>query len=306
VITKPTVFIIGAGASASYGFPVGDELSGRIVNETLKPNTNLKRALRLAGHEDTDITRFRERLNDAGLTSIDAFLENNDPTSIEIGRAAIAYVILEAEAKCRKEDRLGEHRPADDHWLGYLWGMLKEGCTADTLPFNRVAFVTFNYDRVLETYFDARIAAAFNLTADKATAVRVAALPVAHLHGQLHDVAFGYFQEAPVVGSLKSIASGIRIVHEEVGPLNRTFLEAQRHLSMADLLCFLGFGYHATNLKRLQVESGVQGKATIVGSAYGMGNAERDVVKARLQRGITFGGRDQKCTAFLRDFAPIA
>lgn len=225
MITRKMAFIIGAGASAEYGFPLGSGLVSRIVTCMATPNTPLLRALHLAGHNPAVTDRFRHKLQGSDSDSIDTFLENNQEEFVQIGKAAIAYAILEAEAQCRSKARLIEH-PPDDHWLKYLWNSLRSACTVDTLPFNTVAFITFNYDRLLETYFDTVIQHAFNISPSDATSLRCQAFPIVHLHGQLSQVDFGYFEDAPVVGKLTEIAGGIRVVHDTVPVADPEFSSA--------------------------------------------------------------------------------
>src|SRR5881409_3087217 len=119
MITLTTVFVIGAGASAGYGFPLGAELVRLIVQGTVQGGP-MRRDLLTAGFRDDGLDAFAERLRGADPRSIDTFLEGNDAKTVEIGKAAIALLILGAEGQCLRDGRLfiGSQR-LEDHWLGY-------------------------------------------------------------------------------------------------------------------------------------------------------------------------------------------
>ena len=51
-------------------------------------------------------------------------------------------------------------------------------------------------------------------------------------------------------------------------------------MNQAEVVRFLGFGYHPKNLRRLNEEINFKGKR-IFGTAYGMKNAEIDAIRAK-------------------------
>lgn len=70
-------------------------------------------------------------------------------------------------------------------------------------------------------------------------------------------------------------ASGVRIVHED----ERTdeYAKAHQWLRAAKVACFLGFGYHPTNVRRLRFKQLIAGTSMsfIGGTSLGLGEAER-------------------------------
>jgi hypothetical protein len=68
MISKPTVFVLGAGASMPYGFPSGKALCNSICNDTRNwPSFGI----------DTDIYHeFATALQTTKQSSVDAFLEH--------------------------------------------------------------------------------------------------------------------------------------------------------------------------------------------------------------------------------------
>jgi hypothetical protein len=71
MITVPTVLVLGAGASAPYGFPSGAELR-RIIISSLKPKLprgQLPTLLIASGFSIEEINDFRAELMNSNTTS---------------------------------------------------------------------------------------------------------------------------------------------------------------------------------------------------------------------------------------------
>lgn len=301
MIKTPTVFVLGAGASYGYGFPLGERLVKQIGSHTRAAETSFSKAMVASGVDSADVLRFNGNLRGADLSSIDAFLESNRAEFVRVGKAAIALVILLAEVTCVENGRLVEN-PPEDNWLKYVWNVARAGCDAHTLPDNRVSFITFNYDRVLETYLSGVIRSAFNLTSEEAVALRAKAFPIVHLHGQVSGVEFGAKPEAFLNERLDEIATGIRVVHDAVPVGDSVFEEAQDMIGRAELICCLGFGYHPTNIKRLRLSESKKASARLLGSTFGMGHAEVLQAQAALGLDLTHVPNSRlKCEAFLRE-----
>jgi hypothetical protein len=191
MISEPTVFILGAGASWHYGYPTGDELVSCVVQmaerfskyctHRMNPETSwtagipeyvqLKydrnegtqgayEAWRLTRDECEDLKR---RLTTVQPVVIDFFLSWNEHLQ-GIGKLLIAAVILEREAEWRERRRNGNRlskredipdrpEPAEpDPWYRFVTHWLLHGCRESRqLLENKVKFVTFNYDVSLDT-----------------------------------------------------------------------------------------------------------------------------------------------------------
>ncbi len=306
MIQTPTVFITGAGASVEYGLPLGADLVKRVVLLTRQPNSGLRQALAKAGVSIADAEAFSTRLSGSDPSSIDTFLENNTEEFIRIGKAAIALVILLAEGHCLELGRLGPE-PPKDHWLKYIWNLALAGCTAATLATNRVSFVTFNYDRALETYLDGVIRNAFGLEGSEARELREQAFPIVHLHGAVSGVEFGADPGELLNGRLEETAEGIKVIHEAIPQDDPAFRRAFELLRGALLVCCLGFGYHPTNVQRLRVKDLMRTpSAKFCGSAYGMGTAEIKQAEGPLRLEIDRLSKGLKCEAFLRERVVLA
>jgi hypothetical protein len=94
MIEKSTVFVLGAGASAPYKFPLGRELS-RIITRLAHGYPHFE-TLVTNGFGAGQITALRDAFSKSGVNSIDAFLEHRTEL-IEIGKAVIATVMIAFE-----------------------------------------------------------------------------------------------------------------------------------------------------------------------------------------------------------------
>ena len=67
MIEKPTVLVLGAGASMPYGYPSGAELRQRLISEDLFQDAIDSREL-----SREDVVSFCETFRHSGMPSIDA------------------------------------------------------------------------------------------------------------------------------------------------------------------------------------------------------------------------------------------
>ena len=105
-------------------------------------------------------------------------------------------------------------------------------------------------------------------------------IPIIHIYGQLgpyrpsdNGLAYG---SSLHLESAREAAQNIKIIHEakDEGLVE----QAREAVKAANIVCFLGFGYHPENIAPLSVESGTTGK-TIVGTALNLTEAERRRLK---------------------------
>jgi hypothetical protein len=98
MIKRPTVFVLGAGASHGYGFPLGARLVKNII-EGVAPGgplfTQLERILD-AG-QMSNVADFRRDLIDSQRSSIDRFLQTRREF-LEVGKTTIAVALIPCES----------------------------------------------------------------------------------------------------------------------------------------------------------------------------------------------------------------
>jgi hypothetical protein len=287
-----TVFVMGAGASAPYNFPLGIGLVREVINRlTQHESAELFRNL---GFDQDEMHRLASALTRSGRQSVDAFLEHR-PEFLEVGKAAIALVLIERELS----STLFEARPGG--WLDYLFDRLN--CPFERFGKNEVAFITFNYDRSLEFYLFTRLQNSYEKSAE-ACADQLSQIPIVHLHGDLGALPWHLSPEAireydskVSPEAIKIAASRIKIIHEDIADRDSEFEKAKQLLNEADLIYFLGFGYNSTNMARLGVNNIRDGIA--FGTGYNLTEHERYLIMQSVERKIQILPRD--CIELLRN-----
>lgn len=102
MINENTVLVLGAGASAPYGFPSGRQLLYEIVrfiDAGESGHAGLERYGHLldAGFSADELASFRDVLRLSKQPSVDALLEKR-PDFVRVGKAAIAAGLIPYEA----------------------------------------------------------------------------------------------------------------------------------------------------------------------------------------------------------------
>jgi hypothetical protein len=274
MITQNIVLVLGAGASMPFGFPSGAALKTEIITR-LQPRDPWHVLLEEAGFPIDQIRDFRTALLKSGKRSVDAFLEHRTDF-LEVGKAATACALLPRET----EDSL--FHPGKETWYEYFYTKLN--AKFEGFSRNPVSVFTFNYDRSLEHYLFTALRSAYGKTSEECAEV-LRSIPILHLYGQLGDLpplsgdGVGIPYGAPVdVGTLRKAAAGIRIIHETLTN-EQPFKQAHDLLKNASRVCFLGFGYDLTNMKRL-LEYGPTGRPEVFGSAVGLTPRECDLIRS--------------------------
>ena len=185
MIGNRTTFVIGAGASKSYGLPTATELNF-IATKLLEPRTSAYQLIVRHVKPQIEVAQLNALLEDLKhhpALSIDAYLESRQhtPDAVRIGKAVIAALMGQAI------EQAPGHLDVHDDWLGYVIERMREG-TATWQRFNEgnanVRFITFNFDTVVEERLAKDIKRIHPSVSDHEL---IAALNrwVVHLHGQL-------------------------------------------------------------------------------------------------------------------------
>ena len=139
MINERTVFVLGAGASAPYGYPSGFKLKNEVLDYLEFESNNLVSF----GYEIDLVKSFQESLFFSATTSVDAFLEHRYDEFLDIGKLSIARVLTKYEAPKALFEVYD--------WYQYLFDLMN--APFDKFGSNKVSFITFNYDRSLEHFF---------------------------------------------------------------------------------------------------------------------------------------------------------
>ena len=315
LITTPTTFVVGAGASIDYRLPASVHL--RQAAHKLNPEQPAYQLILKAKLcTPKQLNEILEDLRNQGTSSIDEFLfaRQADEITMKVGRALIALLLGRHFPNVRSPDAL---RGSPQDWLGYIIDKMQSGapnCVAFVKGNAEVRFVTFNFDSIIEDRLEKAIR---NLYSDSEAHLQKAVSAIhgqiIHVHGRLphppdsplpeHD--FNDWGEW--ITWLQTAQSEIRVVMDDIDPdILAAALQAVRR---SDVLCFLGFAYAEDNLKKLDLPNsrhrrvdGSQDFRHIFGTAFGMRPGETASVQFMLggDRAV-LGGEKEHCIDFLRN-----
>ena len=253
MITKPTVLVLGAGASIAYGFPSGNQLL-ETIHQELNPDSG-RRLLGAKMIEDCGISpslikQFRWQLYYSQQPSVDAFLEHR-PEFLEVGKLTIALCLIPHE----DQDHLLRFQARVEGCYQYLFANMNG--PFDTFQNNQLSVITFNYDRSFEHYLFSALVHSYGKPQDQC-AEKIGHIPIIHVHGSLGPLPWQSSVGRPYEATygpddLVEAAKQIKIVSEAQFP-SPEFTAAHEILKKAQRIYFLGFGYHNVNLERLRLD----------------------------------------------------
>ena len=314
---RRTVLVLGAGASAPYGFPVGQA----VVRRAMMIDTPTERFLRWAGAGIEHINAFACAVRTASPPSIDYFLENR-PEFAQVGKLLIANCLVPEETVqglvAHEERRL---------WHHYLLDTIGWNAVRDALLVEALSVITFNYDRSFEAALACKIAA-YTGKELRDVMTFVSRLPVVHVYGSLGTLDHNDQYYRPYGGdhdaaSIALAAQGISIVRD--GSYSTSLEKAQEYLRRASEVVFLGHGYLPANVQRLRLndccadrysrpdgevlrELRVPNCAQLYGTAFGRTPSEcTTLIAPQFQRvgGITLGDSTEDVLGFLRNHTEL-
>jgi hypothetical protein len=243
MLQRPTIIVLGAGASAPYGLPVGTALRRLMLSR----DERIERfVFGDCMHPEEAADGFRTAYKGARVASIDAFLEHADERTRQIGKRMLAATIALNEDPTQMF-------PAEGDWLEVWFDILARSANAEQFLANPVTTVTFNYDRSYEYAIYLFLVNRYRMSPGEAIQ-RVNALPIIHLHGSLGPLAESHFGEGreyrPDLRWVSPDRDMFRLIYEENGD-NSQLQRARNALAAAERVVVLGFAFHEMNSKRL-------------------------------------------------------
>jgi hypothetical protein len=295
MIKKPTVLVLGAGASCAYGFPTGADLAVRVIREfstkgfrdAIEHLWRLKSPNTYASDRHL-VERFTTAFDESGCLTLDEFvLARGNRRYLPLVKAAmIVWLVGREDDRSLLPDapsKRAQHPEGGEPWVWTDWNryLFDQMRTEDPGAFaaNQLQVVTFNFDRSFERQLFLMIRASYGIS-DEDAGKLVAHVPVLHVHGSLGGPAWlmerrpesRLYEPRATDDQKVALMDEITIIHEE---LSRTdhLQTAHAWLSQAHTICFLGFGFHPVNVARLRMNE-PHPDATIWGTAYGMSTPE--------------------------------
>ncbi|WP_114226616.1 MULTISPECIES: hypothetical protein [Sphingomonas] len=302
----PTVFVIGAGASAEVNMPVGNQLAVKISEllnfrfkfdqiESGDPAVFFAARAAIGSNRmqiDNEIYVAGNRVSQALVVapSIDTFVENfsHDQTLVAVSKLGIAKAILQAEkgsALFANSNGL-DLRRVRGTWFASLAEKLFSGVSARDIKsaFKNVTFVTFNYDRCLELFLHAALIQWFGIDSNEARDV-LSGVRIYHPYGRLGSIWATNGTAIPFGGEnveLREVADGLMTYSEST---RDAALAAAIHHQMREArnLIYLGFAFHEPNMQLLTVGRHPNHPfPRIIASTYGFSKPDTAVIEAQI------------------------
>jgi len=303
MIEKRTVFILGAGASCPYGFP--DTLGLRREILTNFPGhyggffgPSGKRYADEPYPPISTVTEFLNAFDRSNTPSIDLFLSRR-PQYHKLGKLAILASILWAESGSCFGERVKERK---HDWYFHLYGKLTQELDSKDayreFAKNRIAFITFNYDRSLEHFLFDTLLNSFDGATLQAVQEQIDQVPIIHVYGRVAPLPWqadgltkshkyaDYQLGAPP--NLIEMIDNVYVIHEE--RTNPQLEKARALISQAERIFLLGFGYAKENLEALGFPSVLRPVHYIYGTAMGFNTEEIEGKKRYFVRGLAHSG----------------
>lgn len=312
-----TLLVLGAGASAEVGLPIGAKLLEEIVkltdirfeigNRQRSGDYHLLAALKAVLNESQDVTRLNEHLHAAWqlgasaqqALSIDNVIDALEDEKVElVGKLGIVRAIHEAERQSRyfrdpdnRYDRLDVKR-FKDTWYDSLTKLLTEGVKKSEIDriFDNLTIINFNYDRCLEQYLPFSIAIYYGLNPKEVREL----MPKLAMHrpygvagklpwqqGGIPAVPFGGLEPAQTADA----ASQIRTFTERVEE-GEELARIRAAVAAAERIIFLGFAFHRQNVDLLAAKALVN--VEVLATAYEVSKSDRAVIEEELATALEF------------------
>lgn len=310
MLREPTTFIVGAGASAEFGLPTGNDLQAKIsklldirydAGRMTSGDHQIFEVLRNeAANEAREYQQACWRIRD-GLAlslSIDNFMDkHNEDNRIQLaGRLAIAKSILEAErsSSLRIDESRGrtelDFQSNANSWAKKLYVLMQDGRKLSDVKnfFDRSTFVIFNYDRCVEHYFLHALVRNYGISTQHAASI-INEARFYHPYGTVGDLPWCQ-TEKPAVNfgempwSIRDIASGIRTYTDQVDDPT-AFDHIKTAVGDASCVCFLGFSFQTQNMT-LIAPAAVRREKTVIASAFGFSEFNAGLVSTQIRARI--------------------
>lgn len=336
-MSKKTVFVIGAGASAEAGLPTGDTLKDQIskllyfkfdFHRLTTGDYHILEALKEISNDSDNTDDVNSYLNEARhisealplAISIDNFIDaHRDNTKIATcGKLAIVRSILDAERKSSLYfEYTGRSSNLDltkikNTWYIPFFKLLTENCTKDQLK-KRLADVTliiFNYDRCVEHFLINAIESYYKIKPSEAAEI-VSCINILHPYGKVgnlpnlsSDSNTTHFGTEPHPTQLVQLMKGIKTFTEstEVGET----LKIKTSIAEANKLVYVGFAFHKLNMELISPTSRTGKKPQCYATTYAISESDKVVIsqQIRAQAGTVSEPKlaNLKCGDFFNDF----
>lgn len=332
MFNQKIVFVIGAGASREYNFPLGSELKDRIARavrfryqhgfQLVDGDTGLLNHIRRHVKNDQALTNEYTEAANLLANAIPSFISvdealhyvSAEPKAIEIGKITIVHQILKAERESTLavDTRTGRLAEVPDGWIGEMLSMAVAGVRRNDLAsvFDSVTFINFNYDRAIEQYLFWALQKRTSATAAEAQTI-VDGLNMIRPYGSIGKYSPNT-NDAFAFGTTAYFDPFLRLpdlgTYTDQKP-KHDITAMGNALTNARLIIFLGFGYHAPNVDLLKLASGNGDTTFVLGTVTGIHKSNHDLIAGQIADNLKQSSErvtlhDMKAAELLRELRP--
>lgn len=341
---RPTVLVLGAGASAAFDMPLGVELKVSIakaldikfeyLSDSLKSGDRLivealKSIIRDGTHNGSTINDFRRAAIEISETmpfadSIDEYIERHSVDELKkvCAKLAITKCILESERGSNLAARNGTSKLSPeigDSWLSKFLNHATRGKSFDEIgdAFENLLVINFNYDRCFEQFCFLWLKQFYHLD-DSRAAEALSHITIFHPYGKVGSLPFQNEKNSVMFGEdltayeIKKIYPDIRTYSEAIDEvLDRDAISAA--LAETRQLIFLGFAFHPQNIDIISMSSpdraAIKCYATTKGMSAPLVEQSKDDLRAALKlkapNGLYFEAVPGTCEEFWNEFGQV-
>lgn len=306
-----TVIVVGAGASAEFGFPLGGQLLREIARlvdisyefgQLKRGDYILADALRRTLNANDDNANYNAHLHSAwqivrssmqGI-SIDNVLDAlEDPKASLVGKYGIVRAILSAENTSPLKSWSAE-RPDDidfpvvsKTWIEKLTKILAEGKRVSQISsiFDGLSIINFNYDRNIEQFLPFSLANYFGVRPQVVQEI-FSELSIFRPYGKAGSLPWQ--DDGSQVAYGRCDAEAVRIAAGEILTFTEQIADRDLVIAMknaiaqADRLIFLGFGFHRQNLSLFDCKA--QPHLQVFATSLGISKPDCGVITEEIER----------------------
>jgi len=334
-----TLLVLGAGASAEVGMPIGSKLLTDIVKlidikfehwTQSSGDHHLLEALKIILQQGADVALLNEHLHAAWqlcasaqqALSIDNVIDALEDEKVErMGKLGIVRAIHEAERQSSYfRGYEGQFDGLDvgkfkGTWYEWLTNLLTQDVKKSQVGsiFDNLEIINFNYDRCLEHYLPHSLGNYYGLATHEIQAI----MPNLVVHrpygvagklpwqpGDMPSVEFGGGRS----NHTAEAASQIRTFTEQVEE-GDALIRIRAAASSAERIVFLGFAFHRQNVELIAAQA--PSNSEILATAFEVSKSDRDVIADELVSAFEFDEKlahqrvkiaDLKCGQFFQEF----
>jgi hypothetical protein len=275
MISLPTVFIVGAGASAEFGLPTGGAIKEQIARSLnfrrdadgqFLGDSNFHKLLgdRFQGNLDL-YTNGGIELSETmePFESIDEALQwfSSRPEVVTLGKACIVRHILAAERRSvlfhSTTPELTPNKSYPEAWASHLLSMAIGSFKREETEaiFSRLKIINFNYDRTIEHFLFSTLVVQFRLAREEAQRA-IANLKIIRPYGVVGPLSWQVANASVAVAfgadlardhdRLFGLVNNIYTFTEQASGLVKSTIEEA--INGAAVIVVLGFGFHQQNM----------------------------------------------------------